>query len=237
VDWKAVLNECWDLAVRCERTPSIVGSIRMARELGAIFNDKEARDVLRPRVTQLAPRATQQIVRDYPALPSADLGSRERADHNGVVSVVPIVQDLSLLASLGVAPKAPPAPSKNGKKPKPPKPLDSIRAETAGRVTALSGRQIRTLEHRELYDVATEHALRYLPAKARSPTAARSLALGLMQRIVNVVSAADHREMADLTVGEYFSHGDEIFAAGDGAPWEQPWALVAWLRPPQEAIP
>jgi hypothetical protein len=112
-------------------------------------------------------------------------------------------------------------------------PVSDWREAIQARVTALASREIRTLDHREMHDVASAHALRFMPQKATTDAKTRSLALGLAGRIRNVVGAKDHPAMRDLTVGEYFQFGGEVFEAGGRQAWDSPWAVVAWAEAPE----
>lgn len=136
--------------------------------------------------------------------------------------IVPIVEDLSLLASLGVASGNPP-----------PRTLSDFRNEVEARVRSLASRELRSLDHKEMFDVAALHALRFMAHKAPDEKSARKAAVGLAGRIRNVVSAKDHPAMHTLTVQEYFAFGREVWEAGGKQTWDVPWAVVTWAEAPE----
>jgi len=108
--WRQILVDSWRL-MESHGRPTIVGAIRIARECGARFNDKEARELLRAfaqKVTQIAPSshpdATQQNEHVYPdatqPLPDEKLGSRAHS------KVLLVTKSLEAKASIGSSPPA-----------------------------------------------------------------------------------------------------------------------------------
>lgn len=93
MDPQQVLVDCLRLTEKHGGKPSIIGTIRMARIVGAVFDDKWARTLLR-KFTQVSPDSTQTHPPVATGLPTSTLGAPRkmlgtRARGKGIPSTNP----------------------------------------------------------------------------------------------------------------------------------------------------
>jgi hypothetical protein len=191
---------------------------RTLRDLGLEFREETVRAALRDATGTQSGRRNR--ARGTQSGRSRDATSRERADHKGMLKLLPAALPGLITPSLrsGVAGK--------------PAVLADWAELIQRRVLAMNHREIRTLDHREMHDVASWHVVRFQRSKSKTEAMVRKTAVGLVGRIRNVVTAKDHPALHDLTVLDYFAFGAEVWEAGARTDWDYPWAVVAWAEAP-----
>lgn len=105
--------------------------------------------------------------------------------------------------------------------------------ECERRTVALASRQLRTLDHKQMHDVACLFVIRFMAEKYKADDKITRKAIGVAGQIRNVVSADDRPQMRDLTVREFFTYGRDVFSASGGF-WERPWDVVTWSVIPEQ---
>lgn len=199
-----MLVDCWRFVENHGRRPTIKGVMRLAREVGARFDEHDARELLRPFLQNSTPLAPRSHPESTPLLPHV---------YPAGTPVPPTKKRGSRARSIGT-PSSEAIPSPNGDG-QPPWVLQ-LRKD----VTSLQAKTLAELTRDERVVLGRYHAWRF-------ENHSKSEAANRTRGVKHVASLADLSRLqryADVTVGEYISNIVAL-AKSSGALIRSPWAL------------